>query len=89
MIVVGISGKGYREILVFKIALRETEESRKELFESLEERRLCGVELAVSDAHEGLKKASRACFPGCIRTGARYTSAATCSIRRLQGSTIR
>ncbi len=66
MIVVGISEEGYREILGFKIALRETGESWEELFEDLKERGLRGVEFAVSDAHEGLEKALRACFPGCI-----------------------
>jgi transposase-like protein len=66
MIVVGISEEGYREILGFKIALNETGESWKELFEDLKERGLRGVEFAVSDAHEGLEKALRACFPGCI-----------------------
>ena len=66
MIVVGISEEGYREILGFKIALRETGESWKELFEDLKERGLQGVEFAVSDAHGGLEKALRACFPGCI-----------------------
>ncbi|MCS3632500.1 transposase-like protein [Salinibacter ruber] len=66
MIVVGISEEGYREILGFKIALRETGESWKELFENLKERGLRGVEFAVSDAHEGLEKALRASFPGCI-----------------------
>jgi transposase-like protein len=66
MIVVGISEEGYREILGFKIALRETGESWKALFEDLKERGLRGVELAVSDAHEGLEKALRASFPGCI-----------------------
>jgi transposase-like protein len=66
MIVVGISEEGYREILGFKIALRETEESWKELFEDLKERGLQNVEYAVSDAHEGLEKALRSSFPGCI-----------------------
>lgn len=66
MIVVGISEEGYREILGFKIALRETGESWKELFEDLKERGLQGVEFATSDAHEGLERALRACFPGCI-----------------------
>jgi transposase-like protein len=66
MIVVGISEEGYREILGFKIALRETGESWNELFENLKERGLQNVEYAVSDAHEGLRKALRACFPGCI-----------------------
>lgn len=66
LIVVGISEEGYREILGFKIALRETGESWKELFKDLKERGLRGVEFAVSDAHEGLEKALRASFPGCI-----------------------
>ena len=39
MIVVGLSEEGYREILGFKIALRETGESWKELFEDLKEPR--------------------------------------------------
>jgi transposase-like protein len=66
MIVVGIGEEGYREILGFKIALRETRESWKELFEDLKDRGLQNVEYAVSDAHEGLEKALRASFPGCI-----------------------
>ena len=66
MIVVGISEEGYREILGFKIALRETGESWEELFENLKERGLQNVKYAVSDAHEGLKKALRSSFPGCI-----------------------
>jgi len=68
LIVVGIIKEGSREILGFKIALRETGESWKELFEDLKERGLQGVEFAVRDAHEGLEKALRACFPGCIWT---------------------
>jgi transposase-like protein len=66
MIVVGISEDGYREILGFKIALRETGESWKELFEELKDRGLKRVELATSDAHEGLEAALKSAFPGCI-----------------------
>lgn len=66
LIVVGISEDGYREILGLKIALRETAESWKELFEELEDRGLRRVELATSDAHEGLESALRETFPGCI-----------------------
>ena len=66
MIVVGISEEGYREILGFKIALRETGDSWKELFEELKARGLQRVELATSDAHEGLETALRSAFPGCI-----------------------
>jgi transposase-like protein len=66
LIVVGISEEGYREILGLKIALRETGESWKELFEELKDRGLRRVELATSDAHEGLEAALRSSFPGCI-----------------------
>ena len=66
LIVIGISEDGYREILGFKIALRETGESWKELFEELKARGLRRVELATSDAHEGLEAALRSAFPGCI-----------------------
>jgi transposase-like protein len=64
MIVRGINEEGYLKILGFKIALCETGENWKKLFESLMERGLRGVESAVSDAHEGLEKALRVCFPG-------------------------
>jgi len=66
LIVVGISEEGRREILGLKIALRETEESWKELFRELKERGLRRVELATSDAHGGLEAALRAVFPGLI-----------------------
>lgn len=66
LIVVGISEDGYREILGFKIALRETAESWRELFEELKDRGLQRVEVATSDAHEGLEAALRSAFPGCI-----------------------
>ena len=66
LIVVGISEDGYREILGLKIALRETAESWKELLGELKDRGLRRVELATSDAHEGLEAALRETFPGCI-----------------------
>jgi transposase-like protein len=69
LIVVGISEEGYREILGLKIALRESEESWKELFRELKDRGLARVELATSDAHEGLETALRETFPGCICPG--------------------
>lgn len=66
LIVVGISEDGKREILGFKIALRETADSWKELLQELRDRGLKHVELATSDAHEGLEAALREKFPGCI-----------------------
>lgn len=55
-VVVGISEDGYREILGFKIALRETGESWRELLGELKKRGLSGVELATSDAHEAFEE---------------------------------
>jgi transposase-like protein len=89
MIVVGISEEGYREILGFKVALRETGESWKELFEDLKERGLREVEVAISDAHEGLENALRASFPAASGAGVRRTSDETSSTRRLRGAATR
>ncbi|MCS3856488.1 transposase-like protein [Salinibacter ruber] len=66
LIAVGISEDGQREILGLKIALRETAPSWKELLQELRNRGLKQVELATSDAHEGLEAALRETFPGCI-----------------------
>jgi transposase-like protein len=66
LIVVGISEEGYREILGLEIALRETGESWKNLLQELKERGLSGVEVATSDAHEGLEEALQETFSGCI-----------------------
>lgn len=66
LIAVGISEEGQREILGLKIALRETAESWKGLLQELRDRGLKQVELATSDAHEGLETALRETFPGCI-----------------------
>ena len=72
LIVVGITEDGYREILGLKIALRETEESWKELLRELKDRGLRRMvaqkflRIATSDAHEGLESALREIFPGCI-----------------------
>ncbi len=63
LIVVGISEKGYWEILGLKIALRETGESWKNLLQELKERGLSGVEVATSDAHEDLEEELQETFP--------------------------
>ncbi len=61
---VGINKDGYREILGFETHLRETGESWKELFEELKTRGLRRVELATSDAHEGLEARPPVGVPG-------------------------
>jgi transposase-like protein len=66
MLAVGISKDGRREILGLERALSETEEGWRRFIRQLKERGLSGVELATSDAHEGLKQALQEAFPGLI-----------------------
>jgi transposase-like protein len=66
MLAVGISEDGQREILGLEMAFGETEEVWRRFIRGLKERGLWGVELATSDAHEGLKQALRESFPGLI-----------------------
>jgi putative transposase len=55
---------GLREILAVEIADTESEVTYQELFRSLKRRGLEGVELVVSDDHEGLKAAVSRHFQG-------------------------
>nr|WP_251979774.1 transposase [Salinibacter ruber] len=48
------------------MAFGETEEGWRRFIRQLKERGLSGVELATSDAHEGLKQALQEAFPGLI-----------------------
>jgi transposase-like protein len=64
LIAVGVNEAGYREILGIRIANSETEEGWLETFRWLKARGLEGVELVVSDAHDGLVEALRRCFQG-------------------------
>ncbi|MFB6368229.1 MAG: IS256 family transposase [Gemmatimonadota bacterium] len=64
LIAVGVNEEGYREILGLRIANSETEEGWLETFRWLKGRGLEGVELVVSDAHEGLTEALHRCFQG-------------------------
>jgi putative transposase len=66
MLAVGISEDGQREILGLEMALSETEQGWRRFIRQLKERGLSGVELATSDAHEGLKQALQEAFPGVI-----------------------
>jgi transposase-like protein len=66
MLAVGISEDGQREILGLEMALSETEKGWRRFIRGLKERGLSGVELATSDAHEGLKQALQESFPGLI-----------------------
>jgi transposase-like protein len=66
MLAVGISEDGQREILGLEMSLSETEKGWRRFIRQLKERGLSGVELATSDAHEGLKQALQESFPGLI-----------------------
>ena len=64
LLVIGVNEEGYREILGLRIANSETEEGWLETFRWLKSRGLEGVDLMVSDAHEGLVEALHRCFHG-------------------------
>ena len=55
---------GLREILAVEVADTESEATYQELFRSLKSRGLSGVELVVSDEHEGIKAAVARHFQG-------------------------
>ena len=66
LIVSGINGKGFREILGLRLADSESEDSWSEMFAWLKGRGLKGVEFIVSDCHTGLKAAAARNFQGAI-----------------------
>lgn len=58
VIAVGVNAEGRREVLGLAVGPAETEAFWREFLRQLTKRGLAGVQLAVSDAHEGLKKAA-------------------------------
>jgi len=74
LIVAGISENGKREILGFKIALRERADSRKELLQEFKDRGLKRVEVATSDAYKGIETAFLLALPGKYRRRLRTTN---------------
>ncbi|MBI9101527.1 MAG: IS256 family transposase [Spirochaetales bacterium] len=66
LVVFGIDNDGQRSILGVSASISEAEVHWKTFFQSLTARGLHGVEYIVSDAHEGLKAARKAVFPGVI-----------------------
>lgn len=63
LIACGVDDKGNRDILGCSVSLSEAEVHWRTFLSDLKDRGLCGVELIVSDAHEGLKAARKAVFP--------------------------
>ena len=66
MLGVGVGADGQRELLGLHLAYGETEGGWRRFIERLKARGLSGVRVATSDAHEGLKQALHAAFPGLI-----------------------
>ena len=64
LVVSGVRDDGFREVLGVGVAETESEATYQELFRSLKRRGLSGVQLVVSDEHEGLKAAIARHFQG-------------------------
>ena len=64
LLAVGITPDGKRTVLGVSVSLSEAEVHWRQFLHSLIERGLHGVELIVSDAHEGLAAARKACLAG-------------------------
>jgi transposase-like protein len=63
LIACGVDDDGHRDILGCSVSLSEAEVHWRSFLSELKDRGLCGVELIVSDAHEGLQAARKAVFP--------------------------
>src|SRR5215217_1444762 len=64
LVVSGVRDDGFREVLGVGVADTESEATYQELFRSLKRRGLSGVQLVVSEDHEGLKSAIARHFQG-------------------------
>lgn len=63
LLAIGVDRQGQRSVLGASVALSEQEVHWREFLVSLKDRGLHGIELFISDAHEGLKAARKAVFP--------------------------
>jgi transposase-like protein len=64
LVVAGVNELGDREILAWRLGDTESEETWGEVFRDLKRRGLKGVELLVSDGHEGIQAAAAKQFSG-------------------------
>ena len=64
LVAIGVNEDGEREVLGVSVAEKEMESSWREFMRDLVKRGLRGVQLAISDAHEGLRAAIRAVLNG-------------------------
>ena len=65
IVAVGITATGQREVLGIEVGDSEDETFWTAFLRRLPERGLTGVQLVVSDAHAGIKKAIARCCQGC------------------------
>jgi len=63
LVVAGVNDDGQREILTWRLGDSESEQTWSEVFGELKRRGLSGVELVVSDGHEGIRAALQRAFP--------------------------
>jgi putative transposase len=63
LVAVGVDAEGYRQVLGTSVKLSEQEVHWRDFLTELKDRGLYGVQLFISDAHEGLKAARDAVFP--------------------------
>jgi len=63
LIACGVDADGNRDVLGCSVSLSEAEVHWRAFLSELKDRGLYGIELIVSDAHEGLKAARKAVFP--------------------------
>lgn len=63
---VGVNWEGRRSILAVELANRETKTSWQEFLVRLKDRGLQGVDLVITDDHEGLKQAVRETLPQAV-----------------------
>jgi putative transposase len=64
LVVVGFDSRGRREVLDWRVGDSESEQCWGEVFRSLKDRGVSGVELVVSDAHRGIRSALTRHFQG-------------------------
>lgn len=64
LVVAGVNGAGRREILTWRVADVESEDTWTEVFRELKQRGINGVQWVISDGHEGIQAAVRTQFAG-------------------------
>lgn len=91
IIAIGANEEGHREVLGLTVGLSEEEATWKEFLRGLVARGLSGVQLVISDAHGGLKKAIAGVFQGASWQRCRVhflRNVASCVARSAQGMVL-